>query len=100
MSESVMPKGAEGVSEAPARYDDDNPEWTAERVARARRAHEVLPPHLMAQLRGGRGPQKAPTKVQVTLRLDRDAVAAFKAEGPGWQTRINDAVVEAARRRA
>lgn len=29
------------------------------------------------------------TKTQVTLRLDTDALEAFKASGPGWQTRIN-----------
>ncbi len=30
------------------------------------------------------------TKTQVTLRLDTDALEAFKASGPGWQTRINE----------
>ncbi len=29
------------------------------------------------------------TKTQVTLRLDTAALNAFKASGPGWQTRIN-----------
>jgi uncharacterized protein (DUF4415 family) len=28
-------------------------------------------------------------KKQVTLRLDRDVLEAFKADGPGYQTRIN-----------
>ena len=37
--------------------------------------------------RGQRGPQKAPTKQQVTLRLDRDVVERFRATGPGWQKR-------------
>jgi len=32
------------------------------------------------------------TKTQVTLRLDTDVVAKFKASGSGWQTRINDAL--------
>ncbi len=32
------------------------------------------------------------TKTQVTLRLDADVVAKFKASGSGWQTRINDAL--------
>lgn len=41
----------------------------------------------------GRPPQ-AVTKVAVKLRLDRDIVAAFKVEGPGWQTRINQALRE------
>lgn len=30
----------------------------------------------------------------VTLRLDRAVLEHFQAEGPGWQDRINDALVE------
>ncbi len=32
------------------------------------------------------------TKAQVTLRLDVEVLAKFKASGDGWQTRINDAL--------
>ena len=39
-----------------------------------------------------RGLQVAPTKRQVTLRLDADILAKFRATGRGWQTRINDAL--------
>jgi uncharacterized protein (DUF4415 family) len=39
--------------------------------------------------RGQRGPQKAPIKERVTLRLDHDVVESYRAGGPGWQTRIN-----------
>lgn len=39
-----------------------------------------------------RGPQKAPTKVPTTLRLDSDVLAGLKAGGKGWQTRVNDAL--------
>jgi uncharacterized protein (DUF4415 family) len=39
---------------------------------------------------GQRGPQKAPTKQQVTLRLDRELLAHFRRGGRGWQTRLND----------
>ena len=42
-----------------------------------------------------RGAQAAPTKQQVTLRLDRDVLAKFRETGPGWQARIN-AVLKAA----
>ena len=42
--------------------------------------------------RGERGPQRAPTKQQVTLRLDRDVVERFRSTGPGWQRRINEAL--------
>ncbi len=34
-------------------------------------------------------PKAAVTKVSTTIRLDPDVLAAFKADGPGWQTRIN-----------
>ena len=49
----------------------------------------------LVRQRGERGPQKAPTKKQVTLRLDKDVVERFRATGPGWQVRINDALRKA-----
>ena len=36
-----------------------------------------------------RGPNKQPTKAQVAIRLDPDVLSAFRAGGPGWQTRLN-----------
>ena len=60
---------------------------------------EVLPADLVKLIlnrkRGERGPQKAPTKQQVTLRLDRDVVERFRATGEGWQSRINEALRKA-----
>jgi uncharacterized protein (DUF4415 family) len=35
-------------------------------------------------------------KEQVTLRIDRDVLDFFQAEGPGWQERINAALRKAA----
>jgi uncharacterized protein (DUF4415 family) len=32
------------------------------------------------------------TKEQVAIRFDLDVLAAFRASGPGWQTRMNDAL--------
>ena len=37
-------------------------------------------------------PKAAVTKVSTTIRLDPDVLAAFKADGPGWQSRINQAL--------
>jgi uncharacterized protein (DUF4415 family) len=34
--------------------------------------------------------QPLPTKASVSLRLDRDVLEWFKAQGPGYQTRINN----------
>jgi uncharacterized protein (DUF4415 family) len=45
--------------------------------------------------RGERGPQKAPTKQQVTLRLDKDVLERFRSTGSGWQKRINEALRKA-----
>lgn len=39
-----------------------------------------------------RGPQKSPTKVATTIRLSPDVMAAFKATGAGWQTRMDAAL--------
>ena len=72
---------------------DDNPEWTAEDFARARPISDF--PQLAAAFPKARGSQRAPTKQQVTLRLDQDVVAKFRETGPGWQARIN-AVLKAA----
>lgn len=33
-------------------------------------------------------------KEQVSIRYDADILAAFRADGPGWQTRMNDALRE------
>ena len=41
---------------------------------------------------GIRGPQKAPTKKPLTIRLSPDVVESFKATGKGWQSRIDDAL--------
>jgi uncharacterized protein (DUF4415 family) len=64
-----------------------------------RPAADVLPPDLAAMLPkrrpGQRGPQKTPTKQQVTLRLDRDVIQRFRSTGVGWQRRINDALRKA-----
>ena len=43
------------------------------------------------RLRIGR-PPSAVRKVSTTIRFDADLLAALKATGPGWQTRINDAL--------
>jgi len=77
-------------------FDDDNPEWTEQDFRTARPASE-LPPEILAAFPNTkqRGAQIAPTKVQVTLRLDRDVIERFRKTGKGWQTRINEALKKA-----
>ena len=46
-------------------------------------------------VRRGRPPVATP-KVSTTVRLDADVVEYFRAEGRGWQTRLNAALRKAA----
>jgi len=80
------------MSEKPVVFDDDNPEWTEADFAQAKR-WEDMPAHLRAAFpksKGGRPPGS--NKQQVTLRLDKDVLDRFRADGPGWQGRINEAL--------
>ena len=43
-------------------------------------------------IRRGRPPQGAAPKEAIKLRIDPDVLAHFRATGPGWQTRINEAL--------
>ncbi|QND65327.1 BrnA antitoxin family protein [Mesorhizobium loti] len=68
----------------------DNPGWSEEDFRNARPFAEVFP-ELAEGIRRSRGrPALDNPKKQVTLRLDSDVVAQFRAGGPGWQSRIND----------
>ena len=82
-----------------SRIDEENPEWTRATFRRARPAREVLAQFDLPEPRKGRGPQKTPTKVQTTIRLDSDIEAFFKNKGSGWQSRINDALRSVIERR-
>jgi len=79
--------------------DPDNPEMTPEEIRSMRPAREVLPPEffeMVEQERKRRGrPPLAGGKQQVTLRLDADVVERLRAEGAGWQSRINDVLRKA-----
>ena len=49
----------------------------------------------LKQFKRGRGrPLGSGKKEQVTLRLDSEILEQFKATGSGWQTRINDALLD------
>ena len=77
-----------GCSGRDLREVGDNPAWTREDFAGAKRFAEALP-DLAASIRKGRGPNKAPTKKLVSLRLSGKVLEAYKAKGPGWQSRID-----------
>lgn len=68
-------------------------ELTATDLRQFKPAAEVLPPDVLKSMGiKPRGPQKAPTKQATTIRLSPDVMAAFKATGTGWQTRIDNAL--------
>ncbi|WP_323717168.1 BrnA antitoxin family protein [Paracoccus aminovorans] len=75
--------------------DHDNPEWTKEDFAKARPASE-LPAHIRAAFPRTRGPQKAAKKTPVSIRLSPEVIEYFKAGGPGWQSRIDEVLRNAA----
>ena len=83
----------------PELIDGDNPEWTDADFARARPAAEMLPElfgnavaRSMPKPRGR--PVAEVVKERITIRLDADVLAALRATGKGWQTRVNDAMRE------
>jgi uncharacterized protein (DUF4415 family) len=84
----------EAAIQAGIAADPDNPEWTAADFKKARPFKEVFP-ELYESWKRTRGAPKAPTKQLVSLRLDPDVIAHFKAQGAGWQTRINRALRKA-----
>ena len=84
----------------PERSDKDNPEWTRADLAKARPASEVLPGLIGVKatdelLRRGKGrPPKEHRKVNQTIRIDPDVLEAYRQEGKGWQTHINEVLRE------
>lgn len=79
--------------------DLDNPEWTKEDFAKALRP-EQFPEYIFEAFPNtprpsSRGPQKSPVKRPLSLRVDSDVLESFRATGPGWQGRMNDALRKA-----
>lgn len=72
---------------------DDAPELTEEWFERAeiREGDRLIRPARPL----GR-PKKAAPKEAVNIRLDPEVLAFYRATGPGWQSRINEALRKAA----
>lgn len=66
-------------------------ELTAADMKRFRPVREVLPDTLLAKLKV-RGPQKAPVKERITIRLSPEVVQQFRKTGDGWQARVDAAL--------
>ena len=84
---------SKSVSKSKLNPEDDAPELTDEWFASADLYYAGK------LIRRGR-PVGSGTKELVSLRLDKQALAAYRATGPGWQVRINAAVMRAAKRLA
>ena len=77
--------------------DPENPEWTEADFATAK-GPECLPEKMLAAFprttaRGGR--PRGSAKEAVSIRLDKAVLEKFRATGPGWQSRINEALKRA-----
>lgn len=76
--------------------DEDNPPLTERQLAKMRPAREVVP----GVVKTSRGRPRLPeVKKLVSLRLDADVIAHFRARGEGWQSRINETLRKAAKLR-
>lgn len=76
---------------------DDAPEWTEDQLDRAEYAidGQIVRPAQATLARGPGRPRIANPKQPVSVRLDRDVLAALRAEGPGWQARMNQVLRKA-----
>ena len=64
-------------------------------LKRMRPAREVLPDLAATAAKRGR-PKLSNPKQPVKLRIDADVIAAYRASGAGWTTRINNILRRAA----
>ena len=68
----------ERLQKAPIKYTKDSPKLSEEQLAQ-------FVPYYLANSRNYR-----PVKTDVHLKIDADVLEAFKAQGKGYQTRINE----------
>ncbi len=83
------------LDEAPAKGPPPAAPRAPEPPAPAREPMVATPPPAKpkAAPKAKRGrPKSANPKRQITLRLDAEIIDHFKAQGRGWQTRINNAL--------
>lgn len=60
-----------------------------------------IPADLLSRMKPskrGRPPEGQEAKQSIALRIDREVLAAFKAQGPGWQSRMQATLKRAASR--
>ena len=82
------------ISTGPDR--DEPPRFTREMAERGR---HMVGDEVIREARPRGRPRKAAEarKEKVTLRLSPEVLAHFRAQGPGWQSRIDETLKKAAR---
>ncbi len=78
-----------------ARKNSDSPTWTSADFERAVRLDGVSLGDAVATLRRGRGPQVKPKKVAISIRINPKIIDHFKADGAGWQARMEKVLLKA-----
>jgi len=83
------------MTDAEIQFDEDNPRTTPEEWEGAvMKIGGVVVGHTPRR----RGSGKKPARVAIQLRLPPDVLAAFRATGRGWQTRMGEVLQEWATR--
>jgi len=96
--DSLIADAPDAVDDQECPYDPNDPEAVAafwkNAVITKGGGPAAVREALEKRRQGERGPQKTPTKIPVTIRLDQHVLEHFKASGKGWQTRLNQALVD------
>jgi uncharacterized protein (DUF4415 family) len=72
--------------------DEENPQWTEAEI-RGAMSFSELPESIQRAINNRkRGPQKAPKKVSISIRLSPDVAEGLRATGEGWQVRADEAL--------
>jgi uncharacterized protein (DUF4415 family) len=92
-ADSVAPARVPGAAMCyKPRMNRRNPTDSRSIAEKAFKAATTKPPETPA----AQAPSLPGVKEMVALRLDRDVLDVFQADGPGWQDRINAALRKAA----
>ena len=75
--------------------NDSNPEWTEADFRKAVHLRGTALEKAVKALRRGRGLQKKPKKIAISIRVHPDIIAHFKSGGAGWQSRMEKALMAA-----
>jgi uncharacterized protein (DUF4415 family) len=73
----------------------DSPGLTEESLGKLRSVATSHPELVKACQEGTlkrRGPQRTPTKVLISMRYSQEVLDFFRATGPGWQTKMDEAL--------